>query len=418
MSRTQICNWKGDNIVAMKYTGQGRMKVSLGAPHTLLGGTVEAAAAAAAAGAAARRLMTTRVHGGTEARRHSSAADPLVAESSCSPDEIHGDGDQGADSPRVKPISDSADSAFEPTEDEMRQINEASVNDGKADVRLAIFYAVQEAGRQMFPAKHRINPLRKHILKLVKVDKIRELCGLAGIDGAARMTKKDLMNKLHEFLIGVERSNEEKQRWQKNRLEREVEARQATKLSSGIESHNENIKRIVFSEEEDAGGLGDEDVEAFNLDGETVVDGTKYRRDWSKYSNVLNTESIVELLLQVDARDVCVINVDEQDCSWTEKMIVCSCRTTNHVKRVAHAVLYLVSDSTQEVSPGKQPVIEGGEGDEWKIVDCGNIIVHLFTDDARDIYNVESLWGKPEWINSRHGSEVLEEEEDDDDDEM
>ena len=51
--------------------------------------------------------------------------------------------------------------------------------------------------------------------------------------------------------------------------------------------------------------------------------------------------------------------------------------------------------------------------------DLAAVGVHLFTDDARDIYNVESMWGKPEWINSRHGSEMLEEEEeDDDDDEM
>ena len=107
--------------------------------------------------------------------------------------------------------------------------------------------------------------------------------------------------------------------------------------------------------------------------------------------------AIVELLIQVDTRDICIINVSE-DCAWTEKMVVCSCRSINHVTEVAVAVHALLKDTTSEVAPGKVPVIERGKKDGWKIVDCGSVIVHIFTDESRAMYDIEGLWGKGELV--------------------
>ena len=58
-----------------------------------------------------------------------------------------------------------------------------------------------------------------------------------------------------------------------------------------------------------------------------------------------------------------------------------------------------MKDITQHgfVSPGKEPVLEGGRhqgDDEWKIVDCGSVIVHMFTENSRLRYDVEDLWGE------------------------
>lgn len=35
---------------------------------------------------------------------------------------------------------------------------------------------------------------------------------------------------------------------------------------------------------------------------------------------------------------------------------------------------------------------EGYEGSRWILLDYGDIVVHLFDEDARDYYNLEQLW--------------------------
>ena len=36
--------------------------------------------------------------------------------------------------------------------------------------------------------------------------------------------------------------------------------------------------------------------------------------------------------------------------------------------------------------------IEGQGGDEWLLVDAGDVIIHLMSSEARDFYDLESLW--------------------------
>ena len=36
--------------------------------------------------------------------------------------------------------------------------------------------------------------------------------------------------------------------------------------------------------------------------------------------------------------------------------------------------------------------IEGQGGGDWLLVDAGDVIVHLMSSDAREFYDLESLW--------------------------
>ena len=45
--------------------------------------------------------------------------------------------------------------------------------------------------------------------------------------------------------------------------------------------------------------------------------------------------------------------------------------------------------------------------------------MHIFTDESREVYRVEKLWGQPEWIGAgRHAGGPLEDEIDDDDEDV
>ncbi|MBI4126892.1 MAG: RsfS/YbeB/iojap family protein, partial [Deltaproteobacteria bacterium] len=41
----------------------------------------------------------------------------------------------------------------------------------------------------------------------------------------------------------------------------------------------------------------------------------------------------------------------------------------------------------------RRPIgIEGGDAAHWILVDCGDVVVHVFHDDERNFYLLEKLW--------------------------
>ena len=37
--------------------------------------------------------------------------------------------------------------------------------------------------------------------------------------------------------------------------------------------------------------------------------------------------------------------------------------------------------------------IEGAGGSDWVLIDAGDIVVHLFKPEARELYALEKMWG-------------------------
>jgi len=41
---------------------------------------------------------------------------------------------------------------------------------------------------------------------------------------------------------------------------------------------------------------------------------------------------------------------------------------------------------------GYNPIVEGANNEDWVILDYAFVVVHLFSENARDYYNIEELW--------------------------
>jgi ribosomal silencing factor RsfS len=51
-----------------------------------------------------------------------------------------------------------------------------------------------------------------------------------------------------------------------------------------------------------------------------------------------------------------------------------------------------VKKRSTNVGPNLYPTVEGRDSDQWMVVDCGNLVVHVFREDVRSYYNLEELW--------------------------
>jgi len=94
---------------------------------------------------------------------------------------------------------------------------------------------------------------------------------------------------------------------------------------------------------------------------------------------------IIERCLdEAKAQDVVIIDLSGKS-SIADYMVVASGTSQRQLGAFADRI----SDSLDR----KPVAVEGIPGCDWVCVDTGDVIVHLFKDDARRFYNLEKMWG-------------------------
>ena len=91
------------------------------------------------------------------------------------------------------------------------------------------------------------------------------------------------------------------------------------------------------------------------------------------------------------ARDVVIIDLKEL-VSYTDYFIVASAETDRQMRRIVKEVLEKMREE------GYRPRSRrADDGSSWISLDFLDVVVHIFTDEARDYYRLESLWrGAPQ----------------------
>jgi len=85
-------------------------------------------------------------------------------------------------------------------------------------------------------------------------------------------------------------------------------------------------------------------------------------------------------------RDVTIIDLKEL-VSYTDYFVVASAETDRQTRRIAEEVI------ERMVAEGYRPRTRRiDEASSWISIDFLDIVVHVFTDEARDYYRLESLW--------------------------
>jgi ribosome-associated protein len=74
--------------------------------------------------------------------------------------------------------------------------------------------------------------------------------------------------------------------------------------------------------------------------------------------------------------------------SIADHMIIASGRSNRHVGSIADEVVKALKEAGHA-----PPRIEGVPHCDWVLVDCGDVIVHVFRPEVRAFYNLEKMWG-------------------------
>ena len=90
--------------------------------------------------------------------------------------------------------------------------------------------------------------------------------------------------------------------------------------------------------------------------------------------------------------DIKLLKIDEVS-SLADYFIIRTGTTTTHVKTLCDYAEYTF-EQWGEPMLGR----EGHRGNTWELLDFGSVVVHVFTEEAREFYALERLWADAKQI--------------------
>jgi len=112
-----------------------------------------------------------------------------------------------------------------------------------------------------------------------------------------------------------------------------------------------------------------------------------------KKNNFLVIEQILDSILSKNGEDVRLLKVSHLT-TIADYIIIASGKSD----RQLNAINRDIKEKLKEKFSRKPLSIVGQEAAEWILMDYNDIIVHLFSEQKRDYYNLEELWQKDENI--------------------
>ncbi len=99
--------------------------------------------------------------------------------------------------------------------------------------------------------------------------------------------------------------------------------------------------------------------------------------------------SVVRGIFEKKGLNVLKIDLRKLENRITDFFVICHASSTTQVSSICDSVEEIV-----RTGAGEKPMhIEGLENCYWVLIDYGTVIVHIFLEEYRNFYSLESLWG-------------------------
>lgn len=97
--------------------------------------------------------------------------------------------------------------------------------------------------------------------------------------------------------------------------------------------------------------------------------------------------------LDNNGQDVMILDVSAQSAEFDFFVLA-----TGTSRRQLHAISEQIDDELEKNLGDQRLGIEGYDESRWIVLDYGSVVIHLFDDETRDYYDLESLWADGEAI--------------------
>jgi ribosome-associated protein len=95
---------------------------------------------------------------------------------------------------------------------------------------------------------------------------------------------------------------------------------------------------------------------------------------------------VVSACEEVKGKDLAVLDV-HSIAGFADYFVVVSGRSDRQVQGLTNRVI------DELCKAGIKPLsVEGYEDGQWVLIDCGDVVVHVFYEPVREFYDIESLW--------------------------
>ena len=101
---------------------------------------------------------------------------------------------------------------------------------------------------------------------------------------------------------------------------------------------------------------------------------------------VKGLKDTVSICTDKKAEDIVIMDMRKL-CSFTEYFILASGESTVQIKAILNEIVKNFKKKKVRINH-----VEGRKEGRWVILDAGRFVVHLFTKELREFYNLELLW--------------------------
>ena len=102
--------------------------------------------------------------------------------------------------------------------------------------------------------------------------------------------------------------------------------------------------------------------------------------------------TVTKALDEKKGMDIRLLKIDKVS-SLADYFLICTGTSNTHVKTLCDYAEYAL-EQAGETMLGR----EGHRGNSWELLDYGTIVVHVFTQEAREFYGLERLWADAEQV--------------------
>jgi len=107
-----------------------------------------------------------------------------------------------------------------------------------------------------------------------------------------------------------------------------------------------------------------------------------------KFSTKELLNNIIEGIKQKKGKEIVVLDFDKIENAVCQYFIICHAESKIQVTSISESVEECVEENLKERVWHR----EGLDNAQWVLLDYGNVVVHIFQQEFRDYFKLESLW--------------------------